>query len=62
MAREIRPGLELPELRRRAVVHSYLDGFTAEDIAYLLEISADDVACEVASGVKALRLDLASQV
>jgi DNA-directed RNA polymerase specialized sigma24 family protein len=51
--------LRLPEVRRRVVVHRYLDGFDRDDIAYLLDLTADEVDRELAAAVKALRLDLA---
>lgn len=48
----------LPETTRRVVVHSFLDDLPADDVAYLLDLSAEDVVRELASGVKALRADL----
>ena len=48
----------LPEIRRRIVVHSYLDELSAEDVAYLLDLSVADVEGELASAVKSLRLEL----
>lgn len=49
----------LPETTRRVVVHSFLDDLPADDVAYLLDLSAEDVVRELAAGVKALRADLA---
>jgi DNA-directed RNA polymerase specialized sigma24 family protein len=49
----------LPEVRRRVVVHRYLDDLAPDDVAYLLDMSAPDVETELASAVRALRLDLA---
>ncbi|MCE9634593.1 MAG: hypothetical protein K8T90_02720 [Planctomycetes bacterium] len=48
----------LSETTRRVVVHSFLDDLPADDVAYLLDLSAEDVVRELASGVKALRADL----
>lgn len=49
----------LPEVRRRVVVHRYLDGLDADDVAYLLDMTAQEVEVELRAGVKALRLALA---
>ena len=49
----------LPEVRRRVVVHRYLDGLDPDDVAYLLEMTTTEVEQELVSGVKALRLALA---
>jgi len=48
----------LPELRRRVVVHRFLDGLDPDDVAYLLDLTAEEVEQELGSGVKALRLAL----
>lgn len=48
----------LPEIRRRAVVHRFLDDLTIEDVSYLLDLPAADVEQEIAAGVKTLRLAL----
>jgi RNA polymerase sigma factor (sigma-70 family) len=49
----------LPEVRRRVVVHSFIDELTPEDVAYLLDLSVGHVEQELAAGVAALREDLA---
>lgn len=51
----------LPELRRRVVVHRFLDGLDADDVAYLLDLTAVEVEQELGSGVKALRLALVTR-
>lgn len=48
----------LPEIRRRVVVHRYLDDLAPEDVAYLLDVTTNEVDTELAAAVKALRLDL----
>lgn len=51
--------LRLPEVRRRVVVHRYLDGLDPDDVAYLLDMTTQEVDVELRAGVKALRLALA---
>lgn len=48
----------LPETRRRVVVHRYLDDLSPEDVAYLLDMSTPEVERELASAVRALRIEL----
>jgi len=52
---------KLPEMRRRIVVHSFVDELSADDVAYLLDVSVGDVEGELAAGVSALRKDLTPQ-
>jgi DNA-directed RNA polymerase specialized sigma24 family protein len=51
----------LPELRRRIVVHRYLDELAVDDIAYLLDVPAADVERELAEAVRTLRHELSSR-
>jgi len=51
--------LRLPEQRRRAVAHRYLDGLCVEEIAYLLEIRSDVVEREIVAGLSELQAALA---
>lgn len=48
----------LPEVRRRAVVHHFLDDLAIDDVAYLLDLPASEVETEIAAGMKSLRLAL----
>ena len=48
----------LPERSRRVVVHRFIDELTAEDVAYLLDISTDDVERELGVAVETLRREL----
>ncbi len=50
--------LDLPEVRRRAVAHRFLDGLGIDEVAYLLDLEPDDVEIEVAEALKTLRGDL----
>lgn len=52
----------LPEVRRRIVVHSFLDELSPEDVSYLLDMSVADVELELASAVKSLRLELTPKI
>ena len=53
--------LRLPELRRRAVAHRFLDGLELSEISFLLDLDEDDVEIELTSALKALRADLATR-
>ncbi len=53
--------LTLSEPQRRAVSHRYLDGLDVDDVAFLLDVSATDVAMHLEAGLAALRVALAAQ-
>jgi len=50
--------LRLPEQRRRAVAHRFLDGLDLEEIAFLLDLDHADVERELAAALVTLRSDL----
>jgi DNA-directed RNA polymerase specialized sigma24 family protein len=50
--------LRLPEVRRRAVTHHYLDHLAHNEIGFLLEISVDEVALELDAGLKGIWLEM----
>lgn len=50
--------LRLPERRRKAVAHRYLDGLAVEEIAYLLDIDTDTARREIATGIAELQSGL----
>lgn len=52
--------LRLPEGRRKAVAHRFLDGLPVEEIAYLLDSTAGAVEREIAAGIKDLQVALAA--
>jgi RNA polymerase sigma factor (sigma-70 family) len=52
--------LGLPEQRRKAVAHRYLDGLSVEEIAYLLDSPAVAVEREIATGLAELQRALAA--
>lgn len=52
--------LGLPEARRKAVAHRYLDGLSVEEIAYLLDSPAVAVEREIATGLVDLQRALAA--
>ena len=52
--------LRLPELRRRAVAHRFLDGLDVGEISFLLDLEEDEVEIELRSALDSLRRDLGS--
>lgn len=52
--------LRLPEQRRRAVAHRFLDGLDIDEIAYLLDLQPDEVEIELSRGLQDLRTELRS--
>lgn len=52
--------LRLPENRRKAVAHRYLDGLSVEEIAYLLDSPPVAVEREIATGLVELQRSLAA--
>jgi DNA-directed RNA polymerase specialized sigma24 family protein len=50
--------LRLPELRRRAVAHRFLDGLDVDEISFLLELEKDEVEIELSSALATLRSEL----
>jgi RNA polymerase sigma factor (sigma-70 family) len=51
--------LKLPERRRKAVAHRFLDGLEFEEIAYLLDVPVADVRAEIVAGLAELQRSLA---
>jgi DNA-directed RNA polymerase specialized sigma24 family protein len=52
--------LRLPELRRRAIAHRFLDGLDVAEISFILDLEEDDVEIELTSALQTLRAELAS--
>jgi RNA polymerase sigma factor (sigma-70 family) len=50
----------LPEVPRRIVVHRFLDDLGVDDIAYLLDVPADEVERQLAEAVRTLRHELSA--
>ena len=50
--------LRLPELRRRAVAHRFLDGLDLEEISFLLDLDRSEVEIELFAALASLRSDL----
>ncbi len=50
--------LRLPELRRRAVAHRFLDGLDLGEVAFLLDLEEHEVEVELTSALRTLRDDL----
>ena len=53
--------LRLPETRRRAVAHRFLDGLEISEISYLLDLEDDEVEIELISALTSLRAELAAR-
>lgn len=51
----------LPEMRRRIVVHRFLDELSIDDIAYLVDVPVNDVERELGEAVRVLRHDLSAR-
>ena len=51
--------LTLPERRRKAVAHRFLDGLEVEEIAYLLDAPVAEVRSEILAGLSDLQRSLA---
>ena len=53
--------LRLPEPRRRAIAHRFLDGLAIDEICYILDAPAEHVETEIRAGLATLRHDLAQR-